>query len=130
MERCLSSDSLSYHNILWQRECALWIVITSTIHNDRTQCICSFGHCPNNIIKQIHYKIHIDITHYLCSVEMIIKSIFDMTCQAYMLKSSSHLTPHRHQHFIEQHIEHLQVVADVIFLGNNGAAKQKSRVCF
>lgn len=83
---------------------------------------CSWGHCPNNIIKQFHHKILIEITNYIipaqlkCEISIIIQSIkiSDMTCQAYMLKSSSHFTPHRHQYFIEQ----LQYVADVIFLGN------------
>lgn len=95
---------------------------------------CSWGHCPNNIIKQFHHKILIEITNYIipaqlkCEISIIIQSIkiSDMTCQAYMLKSSSHFTPHRHQYFIE----HLQYVADVIFLGNQGLQSGRAGFVF
>lgn len=42
---------------------------------------CSWGHCPNNIIKQFHHKILIEITNYIipaqlkCEISIIIKSI-------------------------------------------------------
>lgn len=72
-------------------------------------------------IFTIKYSLKYRVTNYIIPAQLkceisIIKSIkiSDMTCQAYMLKSSSHFTPHRHQYFIE----HLQYVADVIFLGN------------